>query len=372
MTAGARRQKRMWHLSIALLALVCACNSQTAMTISQAPPTTTAGTTLPRSTEPSTVSSTTTTTVATQPISYLVVAEEERGRLAVLGNRADAAACPAQSDLLAPQPCGPLELLGQVEVPPGPHNLAAHRNIILATHYGHGFISRFDLASGQVTSARVGAEPHDVKFAEDGRTAYVADEAGERMLILDPSTLEVRAEIPLPGESHDLILIGDEAWVTMVGREDLARVRGESVELFPTGRSPHDLVAGPDERIWFSNWESQELDIFDPTSGEVTEAPARVEEPHHFAIGPDGRVWVSDNGGGAVVGFGPEGTVSVPVGPVPHHIAFLGELLVVAVSGTGTAVVVQGDQVVGTVPLGGRRLHGVAVATLENAVLQMP
>jgi DNA-binding beta-propeller fold protein YncE len=361
----------MTHRWIALLILVPACTLQAVPTTTGPSPATTVATTLPPSTEPSTVPSTTTTTVVAEPVSYVVVAEEERGRLAVLGIAPDTAACPAEPDLSAPgQTCGPLELLGEVEVPPGPHNLAAYRNVVLATHFQNGLVSRFDLASGEVASAPVGIEPHDVKFAEDGSAAFVADEAGERLLIFDPSTLEVKAEVPVPGEAHDLILIGDEAWVTMVGRQELARVRGDSVELFPTGRSPHDLVADPDGRIWFSNWGSPELDIFDRTSGEVTEAPAGVEEPHHFAIGPEGRVWVSDNGGAAVVGFGPEGAISVRVGPVPHHIGFLGELLVVAVSGTGTVVVVEGERVVGAVPLGGR-LHGVAVATLEDGILQI-
>lgn len=276
-----------------------------------------------------------------EPRPYVAVALERAGGLAVLAGE-------------------PLEVVTTVDVPPGPHNLAAHGPVVLATHPGGRRVSRLDVASGETTSADVGSEPHDVKITADGAAAHITDEAGRRLLTLDPDTLEVADELPMPGEPHDLIVRDDGLWVTLLERDELAHVRGEEIRLVPTGRSPHDLVSDPSGRIWFSNWDSDELAVLDPATGDVRPAPAGVVEPHHFAVGPDGTVWVSDNGGAQVVAFPPDGErARIPVGPVPHHLDVVGEHLVVAVSGAGEAAVVEGFEVVRRVPLS-RGLHGVA------------
>jgi streptogramin lyase len=234
---------------------------------------------------------------------------------------------------------------------------------VLVTHPSGGQLTRIDVDTGEVRSVALGTEPHDVKFSRDGQTAIVADEDGQRLHLVDPETLETTSSITMPGRAHDLIADGEDLWVTLVARNELARVRGRDVELFETGMSPHDLVLGPDGRIWFSNWDSPTLGTFDPATSQTTQAPSGVDEPHHFALGPDGTVWVSDNGDSTVVGFRPDGdVVRVEVGPVPHHLAFAGNRLVVAVSEAGEAAVVERDRVVGRIRLS-RGLHGVAIAS---------
>ncbi|MDQ4129653.1 MAG: hypothetical protein M3133_01450 [Actinomycetota bacterium] len=121
-------------------------------------------------------------------------------------------------------------------------------------------MTRVDVASGEVTSADVGVEPHDVKFASPD-LAYVADEAGRRLLEIDPDRLKVRRAIAMPGPPHDLLVADGAVWVTIVGSDALLRVRGTSIDRFPTGRSPHDLVLDRRGRIWFSNWHSEELSV---------------------------------------------------------------------------------------------------------------
>ena len=161
-----------------------------------------------------------------------------------------------------------------------------------------------------------------------------------------------------------LAVAGDAIWVTLVGRNELARVSDNEVELFPTGGSPHDLIVGPNGLIWFSSWGSRVLHIFDPATGTTAEAPAGVTEPHHFAIAPDGTVWLSDNGGAAIVGFATQ-PVTVDVGPIPHHLGFVGDTIVVAVSGTGEAVLIRDGQVVASSQLT-TGLHGVAAVELTQ------
>ena len=244
--------------------------------------------------------------------------------------------------------------------------------MVLVTHPRIGQLSRYDVDSGQLLSVEIGGEPHDVKFGMGGSMAYVTDEEGRRLLTIDPQTLEILRSVDLPGNPHDLALgLEGEIWVTLVGRGELARVEGATVEIVATGGNPHDLIVALDGQIWFSNWNSEVLNIFDPETGVTVVAPAGVEEPHHFALDRSGAVWVSDNGGSSVVGFGvgdtADGGGTVEVGATPHHLAFLeDDLLVVAVTGTGEVVAVSGGEVVGRVVLS-RGLHGLAVGKARDS-----
>lgn len=340
----------------------------TAATISTASTTTTtvANTSgAPTTTSTTTTSSSSTTTTPPTPEStpYAVVAWERGNRLVILGVDPEPEPCPEEGDA----PCGPMRLLGQVEVPAGPHNTAAFGGVALATHPREGMVSRYEAATGEVLVASVGAEPHDVDFSPDGSRAYVADESGRRLLVLDPATLEPIEEIPLPGEPHDMVVRDGEVWVTMIGRSELARVDGGEVAIQDVGGAPHDITVDGSGQLWLTHWGSARLSVFDQVGGALRDYPSDIAQPHHFAVDPGGNIWVSDNVAAAVVGLPPEGPVTIDVGPVPHHLAFTGDLLVVAVSDTGKAVMVRDGSVVGRVPIGAG-LHGVSTGTVEGSV----
>ena len=314
-------------------------------------------TTVTPTTAPELDNTATTSTTAGPPQSfaYAVVAEELGQRLAVLD--------PADPCMSPTNPCS-LTPIFAVELPASPHNLTAHGSVVYVTHPGAGAVSRVDIATGEVTTAAVGVEPHDIKFSTADALLYVTDEEGQRLLTLDPDTLETVDVMDLPAQPHDLAIAGEAIWITMIGTDRLGRITGGKLELFPTGKRPHDLIVATDGLVWFSNWGSAELSMFDPTDGTIVRAPAGVVEPHHFAIGPADEVWVSDNGGAAIVRFGTPPT-SVDVGPVPHHLAVTGDIVVVAVSGLGQAVFVRNDAIVGTATLT-QGLHGVAIVHLQT------
>ena len=308
------------------------------------------------STEPQSegASSTSTSKAPSETFAHAVVAEEREHRLAVF-DLSDP--CIRQEN-----PCR-LSPVQSIDLPAAPHNLTAHGSVVYATHPQSGLISRVDLATGEVTTAIAGVEPHDVKFSTTDALLYVTDEAGRRLLIIDPETLDTVGTRDLPAQPHDLAIAGDAVWITLIGSDQLGRITGEKLELFPTGKNPHDLIVDSSGLVWFSNWGSAELSVFDPVDGTTVRGPAGVVEPHHFAIGPAGEVWVSDNGGSAIVRFGATPT-SVEVGPVPHHLALIGDIVVVAVSGLGQAVFVRNDAIVGTAALT-QGLHGVAIVQLQ-------
>ncbi|MEE8407375.1 MAG: hypothetical protein V3S32_09530 [Acidimicrobiia bacterium] len=350
-------QRRAWLVTLAAF-VISACTGGTSITRldpveTDEPAATSAPTTV--STQTTAVASRSTTEVTPQSFAYAVVGEERERRLAVLD--------PADPCLSEENPCS-LSPLFAIELPASPHNLTAHGSVVYATHPGAGTVSRVDIATGEVTTTAVGVEPHDVKFSTADALLYVTDEEGQQLLTLDPDTLETVGVKDLPARPHDLAIAGEAIWITMIGIDELGKISGGKLELFSTGKRPHDLIVDTAGLVWFSNWGSAELSVFDPTDGTTARAPAGVVEPHHFALGPTGEVWVSDNGGSAIVRFGSTPT-SVDVGPVPHHLAVTGDIVVVAVSGLGKAVFVSNDAIVGTATLT-QGLHGVAIVNLQT------
>ncbi len=295
------------------------------------------------------------TDAATDPVRYVVVAEERARRLTVLDVSEPCVREPGACEV------GPIVA---VDLPAGPHNLAARGSVVFATHPHAGTVSRVDLADGSSSTVSVGTEPHDVKYSALDGVLFVADEDGSRLLTVDPTTLEVIDELDLPARPHDLAVAGDTVWVTMIGRDELAAVSNGAFVLHSTGGSPHDLIVDDEGLVWFSNWNADDLSVFDPLTGDTVTTAVGVSEPHHFALADDGTLWVSDNGGAAVVRVGEQPT-AVEVGPTPHHLAVVDDLVVVAVSGTGRAVFVHAGIVSGHAELS-TGLHGVAVVEVAE------
>lgn len=318
-----------------------------------------AAATLPDTTTSTTSLTTTTAPGTTEPpevFHYAVIAEEDARRLAVVDPNGE---CVERNEVCFLAPVTAIELGER------PHNMTSVGTVVYATHPAAGSISRADVAAGTVMTAAIGEEPHDIEYHPEADVVYITDESGRALLTLDPETLEVLDTVELPGEPHDLALAGGDIWVTLIGHDALARVRSDQVELFTTGGSPHDLIVDGTGMIWFSNWNSEILNVFNPETATTERAPAGVSEPHHFALDADGSVWVSDNGGSAVVGFTSDSPVTVEVGPVPHHLVFVEGLLVVAVSGGGEAVFIDDEQVVARAELT-TGLHGVTEVSLES------
>jgi streptogramin lyase len=311
-----------------------------------------------RSTKSTTAVAGTTPAAATGLMMYAVA--EERSRRIALFTETDAPPCAREERA----PCGPFELSASIDLPHRPHNMTAAGPVLWVTHPSAGRVTRIELTGVSVVTQPLGNEPHDVKLSPEGHLLYVADEDGRALIVADPATLEELNRVELPAKPHDLAVdAAGSVWITLIGDDRLGRIQSGNLELLPTGRSPHDLIAASDGRVWFSNWNSDVLSIYDPITGSVEEAPPGVVEPHHFAVDAGGGIWVSDNGGSAVIRFVGGRPMTIPVGPVPHHIAFGDDIAIVAVSGSGQAVFINDTGVIGRFDLS-EGLHGAAVARL--------
>ncbi len=253
-------------------------------------------------------------------------------------------------------PCDPPTVVAEVRTAPGPHNVVTSGSVVWVTHPGDGSLSRYDVATGELVTRRVGAEPHDVAVTADGTTAYVTDAADRSLLVVDPVRLDVADVVPLPAPPHNVELVGSNPWVTLDGRDELAVLDDAgSLELVPTGDRPHDLAASGGS-LWISQWRSPRLLVFNPVTGSVAERSTGLRNPQHFASTPSGTVWVSDNGGGSVIELGDERN-EVDVGTAQHHVGWAAGRLLAA--GTDAVIVVDRDFAVSSIPVG-HGLHGVA------------
>jgi len=150
----------------------------------------------------------------------------------------------------------------------------------------------------------VGAHPHDVAPAPDGRVWYTAQRSSE-LGVLDPATGRTR-HVPLgPGSAPHGVIVGPDgaAWVTDGGLNAIVRVDPSSfkVSRFPLPRSNqanlNTAAFDGNGVLWFTG-QSGVYGRVNPQAGrvEVFDAP-RGPGPYGIAATPDGTVWLASLAG---------------------------------------------------------------------------
>jgi class 3 adenylate cyclase/streptogramin lyase len=139
-----------------------------------------------------------------------------------------------------------------------------------------------------------GAHPEDVAVG-DG-TVWVTDRDGSRVFRVDPSTLEVGAQIPLLGDrAPSRIAFGEGfVWVTSTDADSVTRIDPSSnsaTTIEHVGNGPLGIAAG-DGSVWVANSLDGTVVRIDPTSATVAGTTRLGDSPDSIAVTPGG-VWVS-------------------------------------------------------------------------------
>ncbi|MHA1555270.1 MAG: NHL repeat-containing protein [Alphaproteobacteria bacterium] len=164
----------------------------------------------------------------------------------------------------------------------------------------------FDLAGPAVLN-----DPHDLAFGPDGYL-YVADKFGNRIVVLDPETLDIlriihsgslpqvrdisfgpngRAAVSVSGESVVMVFEGLDKPTPLVV-EVLAAPRTEGSLYHSNGRI-YAMASGIGVLIAYEN-------------GEIVATAGGHGGAHDVAEDPEGNVWVADNANRRLVKYGPD------------------------------------------------------------------
>lgn len=159
----------------------------------------------------------------------------------------------------------------------------------------------FDLASEPVLN-----DPHDIEIGPDGNL-YIADKFGDRIVIMDPETLEVLWSFGgVPG-AHD-ISFGDNglAYVSVTGlsRVDIFEINGQEATLVDSIAAmprTEGVLAHSNGRIYVMASGVGQLIAIEKNT--VVATAAGLNGAHDVAEAPDGSVWVGHNQGRRLVNF---------------------------------------------------------------------
>jgi len=137
------------------------------------------------------------------------------------------------------------------EVPVGrePAGIAFHRGKLIVGIMGSDHFAVLDPESREIEKQiPVGRGAHTIFVQPDGRALWATSRVQSRLAEIDPSTLEVRRIIELPGGPDCIAFDPDgRLWATLRWSGRIARVdilTGE-VETIRVGRSPHGIFIHP-------------------------------------------------------------------------------------------------------------------------------
>lgn len=153
----------------------------------------------------------------------------------------------------------------------------------------------------EAASAENLGEPHDIVLSPDGTRLYVADNANDRIVVLDPNSLEelgVFAEDEV-GAPHDVVFDAN-------GRLLVADTRNHRIAVYSVEdaggrlvgeiegriRAPEGVGVHTDGRVFATGARSGNLVVFE--NGEVVAEIGGFSSPHDVEFDGSGRVWVAD------------------------------------------------------------------------------
>jgi YVTN family beta-propeller protein len=140
-------------------------------------------------------------------------------------------------------------LLWSAVVGPEPAGIIWHNGKLLVGVMGADHVAVMNPADGVVErTIYTGRGAHTVFAAPDGSALYVTSRVESRLTVLDPTTLEPKGRIELPG-GPDCIAFDPQGklWVTLRWVARVAQVdpRTGTYETYPVGRSPHGVWVQP-------------------------------------------------------------------------------------------------------------------------------
>lgn len=151
------------------------------------------------------------------------------------------------------------------------------------------------------SSNRDFSEPHDIVLSPDGSLLFVADNGNDRIVVLDPLTLEHRATLGegLVSAPHDVCFDRDgRLLVADTGNNRIAVFELEDMNASLVGEiserilSPEGVAVHEDGRVFATGAGSGNLVVY--REGQVVAEKKGFSAPHDVEFDREGEVWVAD------------------------------------------------------------------------------
>jgi len=190
------------------------------------------------------------------------------------------------------------ELIASIPVPPSGVNHADFspdgRYFYVSCEFS-GYLAKVDLVEHRVVAqTEIGVEPIDVKLSPDAQLLFVADQARNGVILVDPADLHEVGFLPTGKGAHGLYFSRDVSELYVSNRKggsvsvvDVASRAVVDTWEIPGGGSP-DMggVTIDGRQLWLGGRYHGEVYVFDTATGDVVRQIATGAAPHGVAVFP--------------------------------------------------------------------------------------
>ena len=168
--------------------------------------------------------------------------------------------------------------------------------------------------------------PHDLKLSHDGKYLFISDVGFNRILVLNPETLEYVGEFGSDHQAgtHDIDFDSEgRAYVadTHNNRVTIYEMQGVNAkligELSRRIKGPEGVLAHPNGRIYVAGAWSNNVVVYE--NGQVVAELKGLASPHDLEINPDGDIWLADSGNDRMLLLSPELDIKRELKGAPYH-----------------------------------------------------
>ena len=155
--------------------------------------------------------------------------------------------------------------------------------------------------------------PHDLKLSPDGRHLYVSDVGNNRVLILDPDTLEPLSSFGAGEQSgtHDVDFDArGRAYIADTHNNRVLVYEIDGLDASLAGeiaggfRGPEGVLIHPNGRVYVAGAWSHNVVTFE--DGEPVAELTGLASPHDLELTPSGDIWLADAGNDRMLLLSPD------------------------------------------------------------------
>jgi YVTN family beta-propeller protein len=165
----------------------------------------------------------------------------------------------------------------------------------------------------------------ETAFSADGRTLYVSNFHGAKLMVVDFDTLTIRGEIRVGRDPKTIALSPDGSTIYVANYASGSVSVVDAAQLVETRRiragvQPRGMAVARDGRLFVAAFRDHETHVFDPTDYHEAATIPMCRFPRHLALSPDDSLlYVSCSSVRAVHWHDPVGGRRVGVAPVGEN-----------------------------------------------------